>query len=567
MSYTAPVVAHPLIRDDPAAFSELTRAADDLEAQRPLSAPKLREAAAALKAGQPHVAEHLLSDFLAKYPREPDALHLMAKAKISMQQFGDAAELLSECLEQLPGFEAARFTFAEALVNQNKPDTALEQLKFLLAKHSQSLLYRELKARVLSALGRHAESADCYVKLAEDHPGIAFFRLRYADKLRVLGRRAECIAAYRKVIELCPSLGGAYWSLADLKTFQFTASDIGDMEAQLRRTELSSHNRAYFHFALAKAYADRQLYEKAYEQYARGNALHRIGVDYDPDIFTRYVADCRSLFTRRFFEHRLGFGSNSPAPIFVLGMHRAGSTLIEQILSSHSAIEGIGEAPEIPLLAIRLENEFAPKYDTGYPDVLRLLNSGVLRQFGEEYLESMRLRCKLGRPFFVDKHPSNFWSIGLIQLILPNAKIIDARRHPLACCFSNFTMNFGAGLQHTYRLSDLGRYYVDYARIVSHFDRVLPGKIHRVIYERLVTDTDAEVRRLLDYLGLPFEERSLEFYKTERAVATASSEQVRQPINDEGVGRWRHYEPWLGPLKAALRPILDTYPDVPELDS
>lgn len=548
--------------NDPLLMADLMKATEALAAERPLP-QELHEAAGALNRSQLDLAKRLLTRFLAKHPNDPDALHLMAQMAMTTERPGEAESILAKCVDRLPDFDLVRLNYAKTLHTLNKNKESLHHLERLMAKDPRSFLYRHTAALVLTGLGRHQEAADYYRRLTEDYPQMGLFWLRYADRLRAVGRKQNAIAAYRKVIELCPSLGGAYWSLADLKTFRFSEDEIATMETQLRQGDISAQNRTYFHFALAKAYADKQLYGKAFEQYAKANALRRIGVDYDPDLLSEHVAACESFYSKDFFEQRSGSGLESDSAIFVVGMHRAGSTLIEQILSSHSSVEGMGEAPEIPLLGRQLENERAPAQGLGYPEVVGHLDAATLRQFGKEYVDSIAGRRKTTRYFFVDKNPFNLWFVGIIHLILPKARIVDVRRHPMSCCFSNFTMNFGSGLYHTYRQSDLGRYYVNYVRMMAHYDRVLPNRIHRVTYERLVSDTEAEVRRLLNYIGLPFEDGCLQFHQTRRTVATPSSEQVRRPINDEGVNRWRNYEPWLGPLKAALGPVLDAYPNVP----
>jgi hypothetical protein len=274
----------------------------------------------------------------------------------------------------------------------------------------------------------------------------------------------------------------------------------------------------------------------------------------------------RALFTREFFQARERSGSQAPDPIFIVGMPRAGSTLVEQILSSHSAVEGTAELPEIIALAKGLRSLGETETTGSYIDALAATDGPALRELGERYLERTRIHRKTGRPFFIDKMPNNFLHIGLIRLALPGAKIIDARRHPLACCFSNFKQHYAKGQRFSYDLSDLGRYYRDYVELMAHFDQVLPGRIHRIFYERMVEDTEVEVRRLLDHCGLPFEEGCLRFYENERPVQTASSEQVRQPIYREGMDHWRHFDKWLDPLRVALGPVLDAYPEVPPFD-
>jgi hypothetical protein len=315
---------------------------------------------------------------------------------------------------------------------------------------------------------------------------------------------------------------------------------------------------------LGKAFGDAKAFDKSFAQYARGNALHRLGLKHDPDVLTRYVARCKTLFTPEFFRARRGYGCPDNAPIFLVGMMRAGSTLVEQILASHSQVEGTRELFESVALVKRMEAEAAARDGPPLPDLLKEVDAAACRILGNFYLESVRVHRKRGRLFFIDKMGANFARIALLHLVLPNARIVDVRRHPLACGLSIFTELFAAGQNFAYRLSDIGRMYRDYVELMAHFDRALPGKVHRVFYEDLVEHPEREIRRLLDYLELPFEAGCLEFYNTDRVLTTASSEQVRKPIYRDALEQWRAYEPWLGPLKSALGPVLDKYPAVPD---
>jgi hypothetical protein len=314
-------------------------------------------------------------------------------------------------------------------------------------------------------------------------------------------------------------------------------------------------------FALAKAFEDLGAYDRSFEQYAKANAATRLRIEYDPNTLSSGVAANKALFTSEFLRSRGGVGCKMRDPIFILGRPRSGSTLVEQILSSHSAIEGTAELPYITLLASRLEQRESTTYGTDYLKVLAGMEPAALTALGEEYIVDTRVHRKLDRPFFIDKKPGNFAHIGLIHLILPNAKIIDARRHPAASCLSMFKHYSSKG---RIRLAELGRFYRDYVELMAHFDRVLPGRIHRVIYEDMIADPEAEVRRLLDYLDLPFEESCLRFYETKRTVLTPSSEQVRRPITGEAVDYWRNFEPWLGTLITSLGSVFTEYPSVPE---
>jgi hypothetical protein len=362
---------------------------------------------------------------------------------------------------------------------------------------------------------------------------------------------------------LTSGFGEAWWSLANLKTFRFEPGDLATMRALLGQEGLTEADRFHFHFAIGKALEDMGDWEGSFRHYEQGNRLRRALIRYEADENTTRKDRSKTLFSRKFFEERQNFGSPAADPVFIVGLPRSGSTLLEQILSSHSAVEGTMELPDVIAITRELGERKSRSQESKYPEVLATFGAGDLRALGERYLAQTRVQRKTAAPYFIDKMPNNFAHVGLIHLMLPNAKIIDARRHPLACCFSAFKQHFARGQHFTFDLVELGRYYRDYVELMAHFDEALPGRIHRVLYERMIDDTEPEVRRLLDYCGLPFEEGCLRFYENERAVRTASSEQVRQPIYREGVDHWRHFEPWLGPLKEALGPVLETYPDIP----
>jgi tetratricopeptide (TPR) repeat protein len=547
----------------PVASSDFAAAAEALRSERPPRNPRLREAESALRENRLGEAHEMLSRFLEKHPNDAIALHLMADAALRLGRKEQAEALLAQSVALAPEFTAARYSYANALALLNKPESALEQIDILLKKDARNILFRNLKAAVLTATGDHAESLLHYREMAEEFPHSPEMRITYGSALRSVGLRDESIAAYRKAIALRPSLGEAYWSLAGLKSYRFSEAEIRQIQEQLARPSLSGDDRMYFHFALGKALGDRADYAKSFENYARANAIKRLTVDYDPAALTRHVRDCKALFTPEFFQARAEAGCNAQAPIFIVGMQRAGSTLVEQILASHSAIEATAELPNISLLAEHIGERIARDSGSNYPGVLAELDAGTLKTFGEQYMETTRPHRKHGHSFFTDKMPYNFLHIGLIHLVLPNAKIVDVRRHPLGCCFSNFAMHFRAGALFAYRLSELGHAYAKYVELMAHFDRVLPARIHRIIYEDLVGRPEPEIRRLMDYLRLPFEEACLEFHKSHRPMDSASSEQVRRPIYGDSVGGWRNYEPWLGPLKAALGPLLEAYPEVP----
>ncbi len=528
--------------------------------------PDLQRAAVAMLRNDIATAESLLKAHLMRSPTDVAAIRMLAEVATRCDRDGDAVKLLERCLELAPTFAAARYHYAIVLHRTNDAGRALAEIERLLAAEPRNPAYRNLHGVILSRVGEYARASRIFAELLVEYPSNAKAWLSYGHVLKTEGRTNESIDAYRKSIAREPTFGEAYWSLANLKTFRFEEADLAAMNARLGETKLADADRVHFHFALGKAFEDARDYSRAFEHYAKANALHHAGLRYEPGQNSQRMKRMKAMFTREFFQAREGSGCQSPEPIFIVGMPRAGSTLVEQILSSHSAVEGTAELPEIIALAKGLRELGETETTGSYIDILAATDAPSLRELGERYLERTRIHRKTGRPFFIDKMPNNFLHIGLIRLALPGAKIIDARRHPLACCFSNFKQHYAKGQRFSYDLSDLGRYYRDYVELMAHLDQVLPGRIHRVFYERMVEDTEAEVRRLLDYCGLPFEDGCLRFYENERPVQTASSEQVRQPIYREGMDHWRHFDEWLGPLREALGPVLDAYPEVPRFD-
>ena len=535
-----------------------------LQAPRPLRNAKLRAAWEAYDANRIEVAEHLLREVLTSHPRDADALYLLAQCALRRELKSDAESLLAKSVASAPDFAAARFSYANTLLQLNKPVAALKETEALLHEEPRNPIYRDLEALALSAMGNYARGLTCRRALAEEFPNAAKVLVSYAQTLRTMGMREECVAVYRQAIANCPSLGSAWWGLANLKNYRFDEDDVTQLQACVGAPDLSAMDRVQLLFSLGKAQGDLGRYAESFDAYARANAARRMQSSYDPERTATQLGKFKALYTPEFFRERGGKGSNASSPIFIVGMQRSGTTLLEQILASHSQIEGAGELPNLRFMARRLEDTIGRPFQSDYPGVLAHVDSNAFRGLGEEFLETSLPRRPLGRPFFVDKDPFNYWHIGFIQLILPNAKIIDMRRHPLGCCWSNFTTIFLHGLAHTYRLSDLGRFYANYVEMMAHYDRVLPGRVYRIFYENLVAHPEREIRGLFDYLGLPFEESCLRFHENRRAVNSASSEQVRMPIYDEALEHWRNYETWLSPLKAALGSVLDLYPAVPE---
>ncbi|MET0658734.1 MAG: sulfotransferase [Steroidobacteraceae bacterium] len=525
--------------------------------------PRLLEAASALCENRIAEAEALLRTYLKELPTDVPAIRMLAEVASRLGRYGDAENLLDRCLQLAPSFTPARHNYAFVLHRSGKSARALTEIDRLLSADPRNPGYRNLKAAILSRVGEIEQAAELYEAIAAEYPQHAKIWLSLGHVLKTAGRQEQSIHAYRRTLELAPQLGEAWWSLANLKTFKFTDDDLEQMRNQLRRDDLTLEDRFHFDFALGKALEDSADYSRSFEHYARGNALRREVAAYDAEETTSQVRRSKALFNAEFFAARRGHGDFSPDPIFVVGLPRSGSTLVEQILASHPQVEGTQELPDIVSIARELGGSKTRNEASKYPDVLATLAPEQLRALGTRYLEQTRIQRKTASPFFIDKLPNNWAHVGLIHLILPEAKIIDARRHPLGCCFSGFKQHFARGQHFTYGLEDIGRYYRDYVELMAHVDAVLPGRVHRVIYEDMVADTETEVRRLLDYCGLSFDERCLRFYENDRAVRTASSEQVRQPIFRDAVDHWRHYDAWLGPLREALGPVLDSYPAAP----
>ena len=533
-----------------AAFAEHRRAT--------LRHPRLKAAADALATEAPERAEALLRAHLAEAPQDTAALQLMGETLGLVSRAADAEVVLAHALELDPAFDGARFTLAGVLFQQQKAAQALPHLHRLLARDAADPAYRNLLAACLSLVGDLDEVDRLYRDLLAEYPDQPKIWLNHGHALRTVGRFEAAVEAYRRCIALAPGLGDAYWSLANLKLASFSDQEVAAIEEQLARRDLPRADRLHLHYALGKALEDRRDYAGSFEHYAAGARLQRQRVRYSAEKTTADLAKAKALFTPGFFAARAGAGVQADHPIFVVGLPRSGSTLVEQILASHPQVEGTMELPDIGLIARSLGTAFE-----GGPaeplDALAAVPQARFAALGASYLEATRVHRKLGRPRFIDKMPNNFQHIGLIHLILPNVRIIDVRRHPLGTGLSVFKQHFAQGQSFSYDLTELGRYYHDYVELMAHVDAVLPGRVCRVIYEDLVEDTEAQVRRLLDHCGLAFDPACLGFHRTERAVKTVSSEQVRRPIFRDGLEQWKHYEPWLGPLKDGLGPALQDW--------
>ncbi|MGD9980735.1 MAG: sulfotransferase [Hyphomonadaceae bacterium] len=520
--------------------------------------PRLMEAAIALCENRLAVAEHMLRPHLRAHPTDVAAIRMLAEVGARLGRFEDAEKLLRRCLELAPSFHAARHNYAIVLHRESKSVEALKQLDVLLRVDPENPSYNFLRAAALARIGEYDAAIAIYRDVLEKHPISARAWLSLGHASKTAGQRAESIEAYERVVAIAPHLGEAYWSLANLKTHPFTDADVVKMQDQLARSDLSEEDRFHLHYALGKAYEDKADYERSFTHYSEGARIRRSGLSYNAGETTQAAREHSGLFTAEFFAARKGQGAPAPDPIFIVGLPRSGSTLIEQILASHSKVEGTMELPDIIAMAKHLGG--GKVRGGAYPGVLAQLSAAEIKALGEEYIARTRVQRKTDRPFFIDKMPNNSQHVGFIHLILPNAKIIDARRHPMGACFSAFKQHFARGQAFSYDLTDVGRYYADYVELMARFEQAAPGRVHRVLYEDMIADTEGEVRRLLAYLGLPFEPACLEFHSNPRAVRTASSEQVRQPIYGGAVEQWRNYEPWLRDLKTALGRTLEDYP-------
>lgn len=529
----------------------------------PHSEQQLVEAENAVLNVRFEVAERILRQRVGAEPDDAEVLKLLADTLLRLGRWKDARPLLERCLDLNPDFLAARFRYATMLFAHSEYLPALPQIEKLLQLHPNNSLYRGLKALALS-WSRQFDAAEAeFEAFIDDCPQRPGLWLEYARLLRAM-RNERSVAAYRRAIEILPSYVDAYVALAGLKTFRLDDLFVGQVEALLARSELAAEDRAQLHFVLGKALEDLGRYADSFAHYGSSNRILLYTRKYGVEASTMSMKRAKTFFTPAFFRERAAFGCPDSGAIFVVGMPRAGSTLVEQILSSHSAIEALGELKDL----LDVAREFLPDQEGGspvpYPFSLKNLDRNRFRLMGESYMERTRGRRKLDKQFFVDKLPSNHTLVGLIHLILPNALIIDARRHPLDCGLSCYKHYFSAGQPLSLDLRDIGRSYANYVEVMAHYDHVLPGRVHRVIYERLISNFETEVRRLLNYVGVRFEEQCLRFYENRRLVLTLSADQVGMPLYKTAVQHWRHYDPWLGPLKEELGYVLDIYPEVPK---
>jgi predicted Zn-dependent protease len=522
--------------------------------------PELGDAAAALAADRAQAAEALLRRRLREAPRDVAALRMLADAARRREDDPAAERCLKQCLELAPGFAGARYDLAQLLSEQQRIEEMLPHIERLLACDPGNVDCLNLKAQGLRLIGRRDESVALMEQLLTDHPNEEQSLILFGGLFRELGQPQRAIEMYRRALRVRPGSAAAYSSLSNLKTYRFDGADLAGMQQQLALPEVRGGDRIYLEFALGKGLEDAGDFASSFEHYTRGNRLKRATFYYDARVMTEQIEHSRSFYTERFFAERAGWGNAQPDPIFIIGMPRSGSTLLEQMLASHSQVEGTRELLDLPHLAWELVWEVAEPTATTLLERIAALTRAEIESLAQRYLERVQPHRPLGKPRFIDKLPGNWCYVGLIQLLFPHATIVDARRHPLGCGFSCYKQLFARGQKYSYDLGELGRFYRDYAVLLEHFDAVLPGRVHRVHYEQLVADPERELRRLLDYCGLSFEEQCLRFYDNRRAVTTISSEQVRLPIYSESVDQWRHYEPWLGPLQEIVGEQVAHYP-------
>jgi tetratricopeptide (TPR) repeat protein len=505
-------------------------------------------------------AEVMVRRFLLSRGDHPEAMRLLARIAVAREVLDEAELLLEAVLDLAPDYRAARYDYADCLLKRHKHAQARDQVERLLGLAPDDRQYRALAATIAVGLGEHEKAIALYRAMLAERPDDADVNLWLGHALKTVGRVPEAIDAYRAAAAARPDFGDAYWSLANLKTYRFLDAEIAQMAAAEAAPTTALVDRYHLCFALGKAFEDRDEVEESWRHYERANALRRSESRYRPEIVETNTRLQIEVCTADFFAARRGWGSPAPDPIFILGLPRAGSTLIEQILASHSQVEGTQELADIQRMVLGLQGPDPDLDHPLYPGALSDLTREQVLSLGEKYLADTRV-YRSGRPLFIDKMPNNFRHIGLIHLILPKARIIDARRDPMSCCFSNLKQLYAQGQDFAYGVELIARYYRTYLDLMRHWDEVLPGRVLRVQHEDVVADLEASVRRLLTYCDLEFEPACVAFHATKRSVRTPSSEQVRRPINRDGLDQWRRFEPWLGPLETALGDALVRYRD------
>ena len=506
-------------------------------------------------------AETLCRAFLKKNPHHIEAMRLLALLGMKLFIYDDAEFLLESCVEFAPDYWLVRYDYVNVLHKRQKFEKALEQATILRDAYPDNYAFQLAYANENVAVGDFTAALEIYARVIALNPRLEQPYLARGHAQKTIGKLEDAIESYRSAYRARADFGDAYWSLANLKTYRFTDVEIASMQSQLEVPASSVTDRFHLCFALGSAYETRQDYAQAFSYYEKGNRLKKQDVRYQPERLDAAMKRQVEFCTPALFAAKAGMGGPQDDPIFIVGLPRAGSTLLEQILASHSQIDGTMELPNIIALAHRLNGRRFISEEARYPKNLAEMSSEQLQGFADSFIEETRFHRK-GAPYFIDKMPNNFMHIGLIHLILPNAKIIDARRHPMACCFSGFKQLFADGQEFTYGQQEIARYYKGYVELMAHWDKALPGKVLRLHYEHLVADLDGQVRRILDFLGLSFEGSCLNFYQTDRSIRTPSSEQVRQPIYQSGLEHWRHFEPYLDVLRMELAGEIAQYPQL-----
>ncbi len=496
-------------------------------------------------------AESLCRQFLIRYPRDVEAMRLLAQIGSELGIFDDAEALLQGALEISPDFHLARFDLVGVLQKRQNFVAAFEQASILRDAVPDEYNYLRLYANICLNVGRHEEALQIYQQVLEVDPENPQILLMCGHAEKTIGRIDRGIEYYRRCHAAKPDYGDAYWSLANLKTYSLTDDELDAARMNEALSSTTSTDRIHLCFAIGKAYEDRESYPLAFEYYDRGNRVKKEELKYSSEIVTREVDTQIGVCDSQLFTSKVGCGYDAADPIFIVGLPRSGSTLLEQILASHSKVDGTFELPNILNFVAKLNGRRMAGEAAKYPDILKHMKDSEFRDFGKSYIDETRIH-RSAAPYFTDKMPNNFRHLGMVKLILPNAKIIDARRAPMPCCFSGFKQLFAHGQGFSYGLEEIGQYYLDYVRLMEHWDKVLPGEILRVQYEDLVDDLENEVERILTFCGLELEQECIDFHKTDRLVLTPSSEQVRQPIYRQGVEQWRHFEDFLQPLKSVL---------------
>ena len=528
------------------------KAANQLEKLKKLP-PALLAVTELMHEGKLLKAEQICRHFLQNNKQHIDGMCLLAAIGIELKIYDDAEFLLASAVELAPNHTHARYQYLNLLLRLGKFKLAEQQVNILLTGQPDNLSFKVAKANVLTGLGKIEQAIILFEEAIANNDKIAGFNLQLGHALKAQGDIKKAIAAYQQAYRLNPSYGDAFWSLANTKTYHFSDQEIVQMQQQGANKDLALADRIQLLFATGKAYEDRAEFDKAFTAYQQGNSLQHAHSGFDINKIEQQIDQQIKYCTSTLFEKRGDLGLNAPDPIFIVGLPRAGSTLLEQILASHSQVDGTMELHNILGLASRLrgKNQNQESSEKQYPKNLHDINADYFKRFGQQFIDETRVYREQA-PLFIDKMPNNFLHIGLIRLILPNAKIIDARRAPMACCFSGFKQLFAEGQDFSYNLEDIGRYYQAYLKLMEHWHNVLPDFVLTVNHEDVVDDLEKQVRRILDFCGLEFEQSCIDFHKTKRNIKTPSSEQVRQPIYKSATEQWKHFEQYLTPLKKVL---------------